>query len=814
MWMDTVLALRRLRHARTFVLAAILMLAAGVGVNTGLLAIARGFNATRAGISSPGTLVSLNRDRVGRQGAGFLSCPDYRDVRSSETFAEVVASRFFMGPVRLSGEARVLVMESVSENYFRALGVAPVVGRSIDAGSAGQSSGVCVISSRLWQRQFNGGAEVLGQSLRIGARISTVVGVAPSTFGGMYAPAVMPTDVWLPLGTTADVSGARLEDREAGCVSVWGRLASGTDLRQAQSALATLSIALERAHPSTKPLRPRAFDAAPFRDVWIHASIDPFVKRAAAGVGIISLLVLLLTCTQLGTMVLARNTDRQGELALRLALGATRVRVVRLLLSESVLLAIAGAAAASLVGWWAVVALGRIAPPNVRGIAVAARPAFDIVVLGMTFALAVLTIVVFGLIPALRSSRPDNLRLTSPDATPAQSGGGRLRGQQWLVAGQVAVSTFLLILAGSFARTYLRPSAEAFASDPSRLALVWLELGSQGYDVPAAERLFESAATQAAVLPDVRSSSYGDYLPGGNVAATGGRMLWVRAGERTESPVMSRAYRVSPGYLAAVGLRLIEGRDVTLADRAGSLPVVVIGESMARRFWPGSSAVGRVLMPEGRGSQPLTIVGVVSEVNLEGLSRNRETAVFVPFAQEPSTSAALVARTGQAADGTALALDRLVKAQDQNLATTQVSTLAKVLRERRYPVEIGARMMTGLGVLALGLGSGGIYALATYLVSRRRRELALRLALGATPAGLTTLVLKRSLWLTAIGCVAGLGLAMLSGKVAGALFFNPGSLDPIVCVAVPIGALALATLACAGPAWAASRVDPVKGLRE
>ncbi len=214
MWMDTVLALRRLRHARTFVLAAILMLAAGVGVNTGLLAIARGFNATRAGISSPDTLVSLNRDRVGGQGTGFLSCPDYRDVRASGAFAEVVASRFFMGPVRLSGEARVLVMESVSESYFRALGVAPIVGRSIDAGSAGQSSGVCVISSRLWQRQFNGGAEVLSRRRRELA-LRLALGATP---GGLTMLVLKRSLMLTAVGCAAGLGLAMLSGKVAGAL--------------------------------------------------------------------------------------------------------------------------------------------------------------------------------------------------------------------------------------------------------------------------------------------------------------------------------------------------------------------------------------------------------------------------------------------------------------------------------------------------------------------------------------------------------------------------------------------------------------------
>ena len=818
LWQDVRIALRGLARSPGFTAFALLALALGIGANAAVFSLADALLLRPVPAADPARIVEIWPTLAEGGGYSRLSHPDFLDfTRAGDSVFEGMLAYRLTGVVladeRGAREAELLWGLIVSGSYFDVLGVRPVAGRGFlpEEDSAPGAHPVVVLSHGVWQRRFGGDPGVVGRGVKLNGHPFTIVGIAPLGFGGTEP--LFKADFWVPLAMQAEAEAMRLwlPDRGMEMLTVLGRLRDGVTPEQARAALAGMAAELERLYPDSHRGRGIAVQPPSVLDPGVHRAVAGFVTLLFGIVGI----VLLMTCANLAGLLLARATGRQREIAVRLAIGASRRRLVRQLVTESAVLGLLGGALGLLVGYWLARLLVALPPDELP---VALRLETDPRVAAFTLGLALVTGFVFGLAPALQASRP-SLVPALKGAADERSGRARLRGA--LVVVQVALSLVLLAGAALFLQSLGRLERSDPGFDHGRLWLVPVELGRQGYDHDRAATFTRELEARVRTLPGVESVTWADFAPfDQNPSRTA---VWAEpaepGGERKERRVYSTW--VAPGYFETMGIPLAAGRGLGRADveataaGAARLPAVV-NENLARLLFPGSDlagALGRIVPLERTGDRAVEVVGVARDSDYVVLGEAPKPMLYRPLEQE-QTSYTLMVRAAAEPGLLANAVRAEVARLDPELAVLGDGTMVEHMRLTLLPARLATVMLTAFGALALLLGAIGVYGIVAWAVGRRTREIGVRVALGAQPAQVLALVLGGAARLAAIGIVIGLALAAGLGRLAAGAIPGVAAFDALAFGVVALVLAAVALLAGWLPARAALAVDPIVALRQ
>ena len=812
LWQDLRYGWRGLRANLGFTLVAVLSLALGVGANTAVFSLVDAVLLRPLPVERPDQLIALTT--VDHHGDGYPHGLSYADLTDYRKMDNVFAGLAVFAPVPLSltsGGASERVWGVIAAgNYFELLGVKPILGRAFrpDDDRAPGASPVAVISHGFWQRRFGADPGAVGRTVSLNGHAFTIVGIAPEGFVGtevIFAP-----DVWVPVMMHGEVlpgSDNLLTTRPAHNFRALGRLRPGVSLAQAQAAADVTAGQLEQAYPATnKGVRLRLF---PQREARIEAGMGQTLALMAGVIMAVVGLVLLISCTNVANLLLARAATRRKEIGIRLALGAGRWRLVRLLLVESVLLALLGGGAGALVAFWGVDLLQGFRPPTDIPFLLALR--LDTRVLGYTFALSLVTGVVFGLAPALQASRPDLVGALKGEAAAVGRGARRYRLRDLLVVAQLALSLLLLICAGLFLKSLQGARRVDPGFNPDRALTMSVDLSRQGYDEARGREFFRRSAERVEALPGVESASWASPLPlsfsseGADVVIEG----FVPRPDQDRVGIMMST--VGLKYFQTLGTPLLDGRDFSAEDREGKPGVVIVNETMARRYWPGRGALGRRLSLSGAQGPYLEVVGVARDGKYRQLGEEPRPYMFLPLLQNYRGEATLVVRGA----GELAGVRREVQALDSNLAIFDVKTLAEHVAGRALlGPRMGATLLAIFGLVGLLLAAAGIYGVISYTVTQRTREIGVRMALGARAPDVLRMVLAQGGQFVFAGIALGMVAAVALTRVLASLLYGVSSTDPAIFFGVSLLLAGVALLACLLPARRAAKVDPLVALRQ
>jgi predicted permease len=641
--------------------------------------------------------------------------------------------------------------------------------------------------------------------------VFTIIGVAPEGFIGI-SPLFGP-DVWLPATMAEQVLPADLHDvlkqRAKPFFQVLARLKPGTTRSQAEADLRNIAAGLEREYPSAndnrtaavRPITDELFSTAGGQNSMVLVSI---VLLIIVG------LVLLIACSNVANLLLARAAARRHEIAVRLSIGASRGRIVRQLLTECVLLGFLGGLAGLVIGYEGCRFLWSFRPPEVVHNLV--EPRLDINVFGAALLVALATAFVFGLVPALRASKSDVLDALKQDTRTAGRSRGSVTFGNLLLVGQVALSLVALITAALFLRSVQR----AYQIDPGfqtgHLAVLMMNPGQAGYDHARTEAFYREIRDRVSRMPGVVSMSWSSSLP---FWARASRQISEQGHEQLKKSEMTTTLvnTVDTDYFSTMGISLLEGRDFTPGDRDTTVPVTVINETLARKYWPKGGAVGqRIQFSDDKNVRQ--IVGVVKTANYTTLGEAAQPAVYLPFRQSFLEAMNLYVRTQGDPTGVLLPIQHEIHAFDPKIEVSDARTGAKLVGQVLWMSQIGVALLAVFGLLALTLASVGLYGAMAYSVSRRRRELGLRMALGAGHSSVLRLVLRQGMSLVGIGVAIGLTVSLLVGRALSSMLFGLSPADPLSLMEASLVLVLVALLACYLPARSASRVDPMIALRD
>jgi predicted permease len=796
-----------------FTAVAVLSLGLGIGANTAIFSLVNALLLRPMPVASPDEIVSVYTSDYSGPRYGVSSYPDYQDFRRLDALAGLVA--WAPTPVALSqdGEHQRLFAETVSANYFDVLGVRPVVGRGFVPEEDTGPAAVAVIAHALWQGRFGGDPAVVGRTLVLNGTPFRVVGVAPPGYGGLMRGLAM--DVWLPLSmqAVARPGSSDLMGRGNRGLFLTGRLKPGADRAAAQARFDALAAELHKTHPRN------------WTDVQQRGRVVTLVSEAGSRIypdvrgpvlGFVALLmtvvglVLLIACANLANLLLARASARRREIGIRVALGAGRWRLIRQLLTESLLLGALGGAVGLLLASWGTDAIAGFRPPVPVPLLLDLRP--DGRVLAFTVAVSLLTGVLFGLAPALSATGRDLATALKDDSTAVAGGPWRSRLRAVLVGGQVSVALLLLVGSGLFLRSLRNAHTVDLGFEPGGLALASVDLSLAGYKDDAGRDFYARALAATRELPGVVAATLVKDAP---LGLAGGRRRVViegytpRPGEDMEVSFTA----AGPGFFETFRLPLRQGRAFEERDGAGAPLVAIVNESFARRYWPGQDPLGRQLRMRGEQAPPMEVIGVARDGKYRTLGEEPRPFFYVPLLQDYDPSVTLVARTqGPPAELAAL-LPRRLAAVDPRVPAFDVKTMDEHLRFALLPARLAAAVLGLFGTVALLLAALGLYGVMSYVVSQRRREVGIRIALGARRSDVIRMVLGHGMRLTLIGAACGLVAAVALTRLVAGLLYGISPTDPWTLGSVTAVLAAVAFLACLVPARRAAGVDPVVALR-
>jgi len=800
-------AARRLARSPGFTAVAVVSLALGIGANAALFTWVKAvFLEPLPGVPDAGRLVAV-QSTTRSEGSISLSCPDFLDLRerTKDVFAGVAVTRnqaVALGHAR--GTDRVWGT-LVSGDYFTVLGVRPDLGRLLgpDDDRTRAAHPVVVLSHGLWQRLFAGDPSILGRSVLVNARPYTVVGIAPPEFHGSELG--MALDLWVPLAMHEFVEpgGPRFEERGNHWLTGLARLRPGVGLDAARARLDVVARQLEQDFPEA---RGNGFAAWPFAESPRGAgrTLRPIVVVLAAMSG----LVLLIACANVANLLLVRATMRRHEVAVRLSVGASRGRLVRQFLVESVLLSLFGGAAGLLLAAWGRGLLLSFAPPS--NFPIWLDTTIDGRVLAFAFLVSLLAGVLAGLAPAFHASRHDLVGSLREEAAPLVSGhrGSRLR--RVLVGAQVALSLILLLGAGLLSRSLIKANAVDVGFEPRNVVLASVDLFTAGYERERGTALVEQALERLRALPGVESVTVARRVPlalGGSSSST----IEVEGYEaRAAEPAWGYLNVVGPDYFRSLGATLVAGRELGGEDPKDGPGAAVVNETMARRYWPGKDALsGRFRI----GDRWARVVGVVRDMKFRGLKEPPSPMFFLPLAQWYRTDLTFQVRSASDPSLLAGSVRQTLLGLDPNLAPFGLRTLEETAGAATFQQRAGSHLLGLFGLLGLLLAGVGLYGVLSFVVAQRTREIGLRIALGGSPRDVFGLVLRQGLSLAGVGIVAGLALGFALARPLASLLVGISPADPVTFVAVPGVLVAVAFLACWAPARRAMRTRPIEALR-
>ena len=821
MFRDLRFAIRTLRQNPGFTLVAIISLALGIGANSAIFALADALILRPMPVPHPGDVVAVVTETRG-SGVSKLfsysgvSYPDYRDLRDrSQSFAGLSANQF--STFGFAADANTIPKmepgELVSANLFRVLGIQPVLGRDfrLEEDQVAGRDAVVVISHDLWKNEFASNADVIGRTIFLNTVPFTIVGVAPEAFTG--PDGMLRSSLYVPLAMgprlSADPQPDALERRGARSFSIFGRLKPGVTVAAAAAETKVIGEQLARAYPDTN----RTSSLIAETDLKLRLTQDTFDAYLLLFLLALSGVVLLIGCANVMNLMLSRARGRSREIAVRLAIGAGRSRLVRQLLTESIVIALMGGALGLLVAQAGVALFSQIPVPTDVPVVIDVR--LDPRVLLFALIASIASAIVFGLAPALQATRPD---LVPALKTGRAEGGKRRRffGRNALVIGQVAGSLLLLIFASQAYRgaSILLSSPIGFRTD--HLLMASFNPSLARYKTDKTQEFYKQLLDKARSLNGVRDAALTETIPmmPGNLDASAIVPDGYRLPPGTENlTVLSNV--VSDGYFRTLGMSIVEGREFQTTDRADSPKVAVVNEQFVKKYYPNQSAVGkRFRLQTGAGAQEVEIVGVARQTKYLFPAEPPFEYMYMPLAQRPQTSMALMLHTSGPSASLAEPLRNLVRSLDPGQPIIGLRTMEDFYDQRaRGTMGVLLKTVGGLGLLGLALALVGLYGLMSYSVGLRQREIGIRMAIGADQSGVRLMVLKQGMTLALIGCVIGLVLSLIAGRPATALINASFFYMPLV-VLVFVALLAVSALSAYISARRASLLDPNKILRQ
>ncbi len=816
-------ALRGARRRPGFTLAAAVSLAIPIGFNTAVFAVVDALLFGPLPVARPAQLVDVYTSDPGVQRYSTTSYPDYLDLRAgNDVFTDMAAHSSMVAAVRVDGDADRVMGETVTGSYFDLLGVRPLLGRLLaPEDDQPGAERVAVISTRLWERAFGRDPGVVGRTLRVGSEPYLVVGVAPPDFAGMVP--VLDAELWTPLTWVADVNtvgirsfvdspgGTVLERRGTRWLSVKGRLRDGVTPARAAAGLDVIMANLAAAWPESNEDREVSLTLT--EDARLPPQAAGPVRVLTAGLTLVVGVVLLVACANVMGMLLARAAARRREIGVRLAVGAGRGRLVRQLLTESLVLSFLGAGAGLALAWILLRALAAV--PSIFGglIPITLEFALDARAFVFTAALAAGVGVVAGLAPALRATRPNLVRDLKGAVAVARVGGRRWVLRDALVALQLAVTVPLLVLAGLLARGAVGAVGVSPGFEPDRVAAVGVGWDLIGNELDRVDRLLRDALDRVRSMPGVEAASLASRVPfdvmsnSENVLVPG-----VHGPDDRGAPVDTT--HVSADYFDTLSVPLLQGRSFTAADTPESPRVAVVSRAMALRFWPAGPAVGRRFRLDGWDGREVEVVGVSADYEVNAPDEDPAAYLHLAASQQFVWPVTLLART--AGDASALAggiRGELRRMEPDLLFPNQGDTLRETAAVRLRPNRVAASLVVASGLVALLLGAVGLYGVVAYLVARRSREFAIRAALGARPGALLRLVLATGGWVVAFGVGSGALLTFVATRLAASMTSDgmPPP-DPAAWAGALLLMAAVAAAAHVGPARRVVRLDLTRTL--
>jgi predicted permease len=736
------------------------------------------------------------------------SYPNYRDFRDRTTLVDVVAQDDQTFNIASDGSAERTWGALVSGNYFQVMGLRPAAGRLFTPAddAARGANAVAVLSHAYWQRRFNGDPAVVGKAITVNNVATTIVGVAPEGFIGSFLGVA--SSAWMPMAMMRELgAGDRFEQRGNSWMQSLVRLKPGVSQEQAQAEATSIMAQLEQEHPQFNEGR---------RLRIVHTWEAPFGAATvlAPVLGVLSILValvLVIACANVANLLLSRAVSRRREVAVRLSLGASRFRLIRQLLTESLLLAAIAGVAGVVMAYWTMDVIMAFVPPVDMPIDLGLR--MD----GMTLAFAVgvsaITGVVFGLAPALQASSPHTVHALKEEGRGASVGRATGRLRNALVVSQVAVCLVLLVGAVLFLRSFIAAQTLSPGFDPNHLVTASMDLVPSGY-TGERHRDFQRRALEAVrALPGVRSAAFGSRIPlgfGGNNSTSAEIEGYV---PRENEEVVINYSTVGAGYFETMAIPVRQGREYRESDTAASPRVLVVNEALARRYWPEGNALGsRVRM----GPNAWEVIGITADAKYNSINERPLPQLFFPMSRSEVSTLRLFVRTTGDPSPMVAEVRSAIRALDPALPIYDARTITEHMQVAVFAQRMAADLLGAMGILALLLAAIGLYGVMAYAVSQRTQELGIRLALGASPRSLLNMIVWQGMRLTVIGLVIGLALALAAfGSIGAVRTLLPGisPMDPITFVVVPVALGVVAFLATWIPGRRAGKVDPIVALR-
>ncbi len=829
-------AVRQLVRNPGFTLVVILMLALGVGVNTFLFTGVNGYLLTPLPVHHPQQIMVL----AARQGGDptqvwFVSYPDLVDFRKqADAFSDIFAHQHGLTGLRIGGKTHHFFFSYVSGDFFSGLGVQPAAGRLFVPGE-GETPGsdqIVVLGYSFWQKNFGGDPGIVGKQVLVGDKPATVVGVVAKEFHGTLYPAEM--DGYAPLSmTTPQQFGSGLvtavgngqkpqldfwNDRGQRHFVMMGRLKPGVSLAQAQSSVNVIADRLARQYPAAD--RGLTIRVVPERLARPNPNVDAVVPVIAGLFLFLAALVLLLACMNVANLQLIRVTIRQREMAIRAALGAGRGRLIRQLLTESLLLSIVGGTAGMILGQWtqrALISSSLMRPDNSIPMTLAINSGVDWSVFTYSLIAIVLSGILIGLWPALRASRNTSSGLREGERGDSGGAGGN-RVRRTLVVTEVAGSLVLLIASGLFVRSLERAQRTYLGFDPDNVLNLMINTTEVGYNQSHSDQFYRELKDRVRVLPGVQAVTLTCYVPMGNYPPCEGGPVHTEGhplapGEQAPQVLGSN---IDPDYLQTMRVPLLQGRDFTEFDDKKAPPVAIVNQAMASRLWPGQDPIGKRFSTKGPDGPFLEVVGVVRDGRYLFLGLSHESFFYIPGKQTDGQIRTLQIRSsGVSPESLMGPVQQEVHKLDAGLPILNLTTMRHSLAGTNglFIFRVGAFFAGVMGLLGLTLAVVGVYGVVSYAASQRTREIGIRIALGASQNNILSLVLRQGTVMVVAGVVVGLLAALALTRVMANMLVEVSATDPLTYASVTLLLAAIALWACYVPARRAMSVDPMSALR-
>ena len=806
LWQDIRYACRSCRRAPTFAIAAIVSLALAIGANTLVFSVVNALVVKPLPVDSPEQLVFVQSSIAGTVSHSF---PNYRDFRDrNRTLSGLIGYRISPMNVETGGEATRVWGYLATGNYFQVLGIKPAAGRFFVQEDDRQPGAApfAVLSYDSWQRRFLGDPAVIGRTIRINKLPYTIIGVAPRAFYGtelFYRP-----EIWVPMMMQAqiEVGNPWLEARQTHNTWILGRLGPGVSAAQAEANLNSVAADLSRDYPGSN----RNLHVKLTQPGLVGDALRGPVKAFTLGVFMLAGLVLLIGCANLASILLAHGADRQREMALRVSIGASRARLIQQLLTESVLLSLVGGVAGAALASAASAALSAWRLPLDLPVQFDVHADGRVLLFGITA--SVVAGIVFGVAPARQASRVD-----PNSALKGTAGDAGLPRRQWpLRDGLVALQVALCIVLLSACLLSVKGLQEALTMPtgfrPEGVAVAGFELGLAGYTEERGREFQERAMQAMSRLPGIDSAAYANSLPLSADQST--TTVSSEAEPRSVSSGVRGVtyYQVSPGLLQTLGTTLLAGRDFDARDRRGSPPVAIVNQTLARRIFQTTDALGKRFR-YGQSDQLVEVIGLAEDGKYTTLTEAPRSVVFQPILQRYNSTTMVVVRSRLPEEQMSGEIRRAIATLDPGLPVYSVGSLTQFLRLAWFPSRAAAVTLTAFGILALVLAATGIHGLVAYSVARRQKEIGIRIAVGAARLDVLKLVLSRVIMAVGLGAVLGFGLAFAAGPVLANVVYLASPRDPFVTGGVAVLLMGVGVVSCWAPLRLSLRIDPMQAVR-